>query len=67
MEDVELHAGHQCSRGCGWESVGDPDRGMEGSWMGGRHLKRTGSCKRVGEVVMSHREGMWGKKCPGGG
>lgn len=28
---------------------------------------RTGSCKRVDEVVMSHREGMWGKKCPGGG
>lgn len=36
---------------------------MEGSWRAGRFLKRTGSYERVGEVVMSHREGMWGKKC----
>ena len=26
VEDVELHASHQWSRGCDWESVGDPDR-----------------------------------------
>jgi len=40
---------------------------MEGSWRGGRFLKRTGSYERMDEVVMSHREGMRGKKCPAGG
>ena len=43
VEDVELHASHQWSRGCDWESVGDPDR--EG-WRG--HGGLAGSSREQG-------------------
>ena len=43
VEDVELHASRQLSRGCDWESVGDPDR--EG-WRG--HREVAGSSREQG-------------------